>query len=91
MTKTPEARSRSRRTKRRASRTEKWKHRFSEDVQFVIYEASREGRILSHYFVDINLESLPDLRAVRKDHLVAIFSIGYPSAWTFYDFELDDD
>src|ERR1700739_871199 len=66
-------------------------YRFAEDVQFVLYEESRNGRNLSHYFVDIDLETLPDLRAVRKDQLVAIFSIGYPSAWTSYDFELDDD
>jgi hypothetical protein len=66
-------------------------YRFAEDVQFVLYEKSRNGRNLSRYFVDIDLEALPDLRAVRQDKLVAIFSIGYPSASTSYDFELDDD
>jgi hypothetical protein len=66
-------------------------YRFAEDVQFVLYEESRNGRNLSRYFVDIDFEELPDLRAVKKDHLVAIMSIGYPSAWTSYDFVLDDD
>jgi hypothetical protein len=65
--------------------------RFFEDVQFVHYEESRNGRNLSRHFVDLDLEALPDLRAVTKERLVAIFSIGYPSAWASYDFVLDDD
>ena len=69
----------------------KVEYRFAEDVQFVQYQADRDGRDLSRYFVDIDLEGLADLRAVSQNQLVAIFSIGYPSAWTSYDFDLDDD
>jgi len=64
---------------------------FAEDVQFVAYEPIRNGRDLSGQFVDIDFEALPDLRSVARDQLVVIFAIGYPSAWTSYDFELDDD
>jgi hypothetical protein len=66
-------------------------YRFAEDVQFVAYEESRSNRNLSGYFVDIDFDALLDLRSVPKGQLVAMFSIGYPSAWASYDFELDEE
>lgn len=66
-------------------------YRFAEDVQFIVYEKNRNGRNLSNCFVDIGLETLPDLRAVSKDDLIAVFSIGYPSAGTIYDFDMDNE
>jgi len=66
-------------------------YRFGEDIQFVAYDETRNGRDLARHFIDINFAELPDLRSVPKDHLVAIFAIGYPSASTSYDFDFDDE
>ncbi len=66
-------------------------YRFAEDVQFVVYEANRNGRDLSIHFANIDFEALHDLRAVPKEQLVVIFAIGYPSANTSYDFDFDEN
>jgi len=63
---------------------------FAEDIQFVEYK-SNTGRDLAGLFADIALEGLPDLRVVPKEQLVVIFAIGYPSDFTKYNFDFDDD
>lgn len=66
-------------------------YRFAEDIQFVTYQANRNGRDLSGFFANIGFETLADLRTVPKERLVAIFAVGYPSANTSYDFGFDED
>jgi hypothetical protein len=64
---------------------------FAEDIQFVEYEAQRGDRDLASFFADIDFDALPDLRPVPKQQLVAVFSLGYPSDFASYHFDLDDD
>jgi len=64
---------------------------FAEDIQFIEYESRPNHRDLSHHFVDLDFESLPCLRSVSKDQLVAVFTIGYPSHFNSYDIDFDDE
>lgn len=65
--------------------------RFAEDIQFVEYEANRTNRNLASYFVDIDLDTLPDLRSVPKKQIVVVFAIGYPTDFASYDVEFDEE
>jgi len=66
-------------------------HGFGEDVQFVEYETQRGSRDLAPHFLDLDLDSRPDLRSVAKDQLMAVFTIGYPTGFISYDIAFDEE
>lgn len=61
------------------------------DVLIAEFPATMPDGNLASNFLRFDIAEAPDLRSVSEDEVSAIFAIGYPTADTFYDSEVDDD
>ena len=56
-----------------------------EDIFLFQYQSARDGRSLGPQFVQLDLDTVADLRSVTRDKTVLIFEIGYPTRFSSFE------
>lgn len=61
-----------------------------EDIFLAEYESERNGRKIEAQFLQLDLDTIADLRIVAEEQVVLIFAIGYPSRFSSFETSIDE-